>query len=92
MKNFGFSIKYSETALPVQLVEYLNQSMSCVNPRCRGVYFDTRFEHVKFVDFCGRYRIPLMQYLCSTRCRTGLEWTDDSNVEDTTRLRRVLLG
>lgn len=32
-----------------------------------GVFFDSRVEHIKFVDFCGRYRIPLLQYLCSSR-------------------------
>ena len=89
---FDSSLKYSERTLPAQLVEYLDTSNCCVNPRCRGVYFDSRVEHVKFVDFCGKYRIPLMQYICSSRCRTGLDWTDDSNVEDSTRMQRVLLG
>ena len=26
-------------------------------------------EHVKFVDFCGKYKVPLMQYLCSSTCK-----------------------
>jgi hypothetical protein len=45
----------------------LRSAEHCVNPKCCGVYFESRVEHVKFVDFCGKYRIPLMQYLCSTR-------------------------
>lgn len=32
-----------------------------------GVFFDNRVEHIKFVDFCGKYRVPLLQYLCSSR-------------------------
>lgn len=32
-----------------------------------GVFFDNRVEHIKFVDFCGRYRVPLLQYLCSSK-------------------------
>jgi hypothetical protein len=46
-------------------------------------------EHVKFVDFCGRYRIPLMQYLCSANC-------DDDHpavtLDEDDRMRKVLLG
>ena len=91
-KIVNSSINYNERVLPIQLVEYLDDSRSCVNPRCRGVYFDARVEHVKFVDFCGTYRIPLMQYLCSSKCRTGLDWTDDATCADSTRMRRVLLG
>ena len=34
-----------------------------------GVYFTSCVETVKFVDFCGKYRVPLLQYLCSPRCR-----------------------
>lgn len=32
-----------------------------------GVFFDNRIEHIKFVDFCGKYRVPLLQYLCSSK-------------------------
>ena len=32
-----------------------------------GVYFDNRVENVKFIDFCGKYRVPFMQYLCSSK-------------------------
>ncbi|PSN49085.1 Leucine-rich repeat-containing protein 58 [Blattella germanica] len=34
----------------------------------KSVFFDNRVEHIKFVDFCGKYRIPLLQYLCSSKC------------------------
>ena len=32
------------------------------------MYFSSRVEQVKFVDFCGKYRLPLLQYLCSPHC------------------------
>lgn len=54
--------------LPIQLLQYLRTAQSCVNPNCKGVYFDTRVEQIKFVDFCGIYRLPLLQYLCSPCC------------------------
>ena len=37
-----------------------------------GVYFDNRVENVKFIDFCGKYRVPFMQYLCSSKWVTHL--------------------
>ncbi len=84
-------IPYQDYYIPRHLTDYLQGARSCVNPNCRGVYFDKRIEHVKFVDFCGMYRIPLMQYLCSTRCTTGRPAVS-SNHEDGTRMKRVLLG
>ena len=63
-----------------------------------GVFFTSRFEHVKFVDFCGKYRVPLMQYLCSPSChttpafyRSGSDTETDEEV-DSEKLRKVLLG
>lgn len=65
----SYSIPYDcPGQVPRVLAQYLDGAVSCVNPRCRGVYFDSKVEHVKFVDFCGKYRVPLMQYLCSWRC------------------------
>lgn len=58
-----------------------------------GVFFDNRVEHIKFVDFCGKYRIPLLQYLCSSKCITG-SWESreiDSNATPHL-LSKVLLG
>lgn len=88
ISNYGLPFEHS--GIPHHLVDYLHQARSCLNPRCRGVYFDARVEHVKFVDFCGMYRIPLLQYLCSSSCRIGapaVQGGDESN-----RMRRVLLG
>jgi len=90
-------IPFSPEDLPHNLVSYLSMAHECVNPNCEGVYFDHRVEHVKFSDFCGKYKVPLLQYLCSPRCREQLPEYADCEVEDnsddrTYRLRRVLLG
>lgn len=55
-----------------------------------GVFFDNRVEHIKFVDFCGKYRLPLLQYLCSSKCigpRDGEE-----EIVSGAMIRKVLLG
>lgn len=59
---------YHNKELPKQLVDYLNSAQCCLNPKCKGVYFTSKVEHIKFVDFCGKYKVPLMQYLCSSTC------------------------
>lgn len=90
-------VKYSENDLPKNLLHYLDSCRRCVNPECKGVYFASRVENVKFVDFCGKYRLPLLQYLCSPKCRTSpyVPSSDtDTDDEDTAKakLKRVLLG
>ena len=99
-------IPYNDEDLPRAVHEYLKNSNCCVNPNCKGVFFDSRVEHVKFVDFCGKYRVPLMQYLCSSRCHVDKPaYSDESDnsrrnsTEDAARMdeenkkmRRVLLG
>ncbi|XP_021916222.1 leucine-rich repeat-containing protein 58 isoform X2 [Zootermopsis nevadensis] len=90
-------IPYGAPDLPRSLIEYLNSAHHCVNPTCKGVFFDNRVEHIKFVDFCGKYRIPLLQYLCSSKC---IE--DDCNSEvdesgtygyaNSNMMKKVLLG
>ncbi|GBP23507.1 Leucine-rich repeat-containing protein 58 [Eumeta japonica] len=80
--------------VPYSLIKYLNSAQCCVNNKCKGVFFDNRVEHIKFVDFCGKYRIPLLQYLCSSKCITG-SWesreTDSTNAHPH-MMRKVLLG
>ncbi|XP_062602214.1 leucine-rich repeat-containing protein 58-like [Saccostrea cucullata] len=92
-------VKYAKDDLPSNLRKYLGSAQRCVNPKCKGVYFTSRIEHVKFVDFCGKYRLPLLQYLCSPQCRTSPAVyhsssdteTDEEEVANA-KLRRVLLG
>ncbi|KAF5274307.1 hypothetical protein FQR65_LT04426 [Abscondita terminalis] len=76
--------------VPRTLFTYLENAHRCVNPQCKGVFFDNRVEHIKFVDFCGKYRIPLLQYLCSSKCIT-----DENEVDRPNRsymVKKVLLG
>jgi len=92
-------ITYSPAELPRSLQQFLSQCHECVNPSCSGVYFSHKVEHVKFSDFCGKYKIPLLQYLCSPKCREQTpEYADCDIAEETQgqlaelRLKRVLLG
>lgn len=83
-------MRYDEEHIPRNLVEYLNSGHRCVNPKCKGVFFNNRVEHVKFVDFCGKYRLPLLQYLCSSKCIGPREGEEE--VVSGAMIRKVLLG
>lgn len=95
-------VPFEKGELPLAVQAYLDSAQRCVNPKCKGVYFDARVEHIKFVDFCGKYRLPLLQYLCSAQCSSQLanghvsssesEMSDEESGVDMSRLRRVLLG
>lgn len=93
------NIPYSPRDLPSNLLLYLDLASKCPNPKCAGVYFDSCVRHIKFVDFCGKYRLPLMHYLCSPECtspcssnpQSDAESEDESSVP-VDRLQRVLLG
>lgn len=37
--------------VPPILIRYLRSATTCVNPKCKGVYFEAKAEHVKFVSF-----------------------------------------
>ncbi|KAL1489573.1 hypothetical protein ABEB36_013525 [Hypothenemus hampei] len=86
-----YNIEVGRHEIPITLFHYLNSAHRCVNPYCKGVYFDNRVEHIKFVDFCGKYRIPLLQYLCSSKCATtNLE--EDLRPHRSYLMQKVLLG
>lgn len=94
-------IPFSSQVLPMSLVRYLHTACHCLNPNCQGVYFDSHVETVKFVDFCGKYRLPLMQYLCSPQCYSPCPSSsssssdndsDDDSYVPSNRLKKVLLG
>ncbi|KAK6766366.1 hypothetical protein RB195_025959 [Necator americanus] len=86
--------------LPRELIAYLNSANQCVNPKCKGVYFEACVEHVKFVDFCGKYRVPLLQFLCSPKCSAATpayvssESSSDSDddVPKNMKMKKILLG
>lgn len=93
------NIPYSPQDLPENLLHYLDLASKCPNPKCAGVYFDSCVRHIKFVDFCGKYRLPLMHYLCSPECSSPCSSNpqSDADSEDESsvpayRLQRVLLG
>ncbi|KAI6218172.1 hypothetical protein M3Y99_01727500 [Aphelenchoides fujianensis] len=90
--------------LPAHLQAYLRTANQCVNPKCKGVYFEACNESVKFVEVCGRYRVPLLQYLCSPQCSSsspayaisssGESDDEEAQVPSTSqeRMKKVLLG
>ncbi|CAH1268587.1 LRRC58 [Branchiostoma lanceolatum] len=96
VKNSG--IPYGEGDVPPNLYRYLSLARKCPNPKCTGVYFDARVKQIKFVDFCGKYRLPLQQYLCSPRCTAPSPVTSSESESDeegavpSDKIRRVLLG
>jgi len=86
-------VKYGPDDLPKTILDYLNMAHCCVNPKCKGVFFDNRVEHIKFVDFCGKYRIPLLQYLCSSKCIEPANRPSEPQASASGfMMRKVLLG
>lgn len=86
-------VPYDDTQLPHSLVTFLNSAKHCDNPVCAGVYFTRHIRQIKFVDFCGKYRVPLMHYLCSS-CydESSLGNTEESDNSVTVkRVNTVLL-
>eukprot|EP00058_Branchiostoma_floridae_P023732 XP_002609222.1 hypothetical protein BRAFLDRAFT_125970 [Branchiostoma floridae] len=88
VKNQG--VTYSPDNLPSTLVQYLDAAC---------VYFESRFKNVKFVDFCGKYRLPLLQYLCSPNCSVpgqDLAYSDSESEDEhnvpANKMKKVLLG
>lgn len=93
-------IPYSNKNLPAFLVKYLDSANKCVNPKCYGVFFDSCVRHVKFVDFCGKYRLPFEQFLCSLHeneywddvsCSSNSSSEDDSEVGPSW-MKKILFG
>lgn len=93
------NIPYYPCDLPSNLLHYLDLASKCPNPKCAGVYFDSCVRQIKFVDFCGKYRLPLMHYLCSPECTSPCNSNPQSDAESEEessvpayRLQKVLLG
>uniref|UniRef100_A0A3Q2PQD1 Leucine rich repeat containing 58 n=1 Tax=Fundulus heteroclitus TaxID=8078 RepID=A0A3Q2PQD1_FUNHE len=93
------NVPYSPCDMPSNLERYLDLASKCPNPKCAGVYFDSCVRQIKFVDFCGKYRLPLMHYLCSPECTSPCSSNPQSDAESeeensvpADRLQRVLLG
>ncbi|NWR79607.1 LRC58 protein, partial [Centropus unirufus] len=98
------NVPYAPSDLPENLVRYLSLASNCPNPKCGGVYFDSCVRQIKFVDFCGKYRIPLMHYLCSPECSSPCSSASQSSTSQSEsdsedeasvaarRMQKVLLG
>jgi len=95
------NIPYDNTVLSERIIDHLESAHKCPNPNCSGVYFDTRYVQVKFVDCCGAYQLPLQQFLCSPNCiedteassTSGGSSDSDFNEVDVANLyRRVILS
>ncbi|ETN68997.1 leucine Rich repeat-containing domain protein [Necator americanus] len=80
--------------LPRELIAYLNSANQCVNPKCKGVYFEACVEHVKFVDFCGKYRVPSPKCSAATPAYVSSESSSDSDddVPKNMKMKKILLG
>ncbi len=67
-----------------------------------GVYFESCHKNIKFVDFCGKFYLPLLQFLCSPACTSTPTFrmtssdsddTDDQPTKDmSSKFKKVLLG
>lgn len=62
------SVPYSRDTLPNELLRYLDTARSCSNPSCAGVYFTSSAKAVDVTDFCGKFKVPLLKYLCQSQC------------------------
>ena len=76
---------------------YFNHRVSCSSGctyTMQGDYYNhpRQVEHVKFSDFCGKYRVPLLQYLCSAHCSVSMQDSGQEQDRGQLPLSRVLLG
>jgi Leucine-rich repeat (LRR) protein len=103
-KHTSHNQNFTTANLPKHLVDYLNSAQCCLNPKCKGVYFTSKVEHIKFVDFCGKFRVPLMQYLCSSTCNEKIAYrqyaeaacssssSDSDEQAEDKLLKKILIG
>eukprot|EP00040_Diaphanoeca_grandis_P035408 m.222644 g.222644 ORF g.222644 m.222644 type:complete len:473 (+) comp33380_c0_seq1:353-1771(+) len=61
-------IKYDTKAVPAEVKHFLNNAQQCNNPACAGVYFQSSVKNLQVVDFCGKFRVPLIKFLCKSKC------------------------
>ncbi|UJR21022.1 hypothetical protein I4U23_024122 [Adineta vaga] len=87
-------LDYDNKSIPKCLIEYLNSAKSCLNPKCQGVYFESCHKNIKFVDFCGKFYLPLLQFLCSPACTSTptCPLTTNSSDDMSSKFKKVLLG
>ena len=71
-------------------------------PLVLGVYFESCHKNIKFVDFCGKFYLPLLQFLCTPACTSTPTFQMSSSDSDdadglptkdmTNKFKKVLLG
>eukprot|EP00038_Savillea_parva_P005836 m.160237 g.160237 ORF g.160237 m.160237 type:complete len:408 (+) comp11919_c0_seq1:356-1579(+) len=64
----NYSVPFDNASLPGDLVSFLRSARYCNNPKCAGVYFTTHVKKLTIEDFCGKFRVPLMKFLCREGC------------------------
>jgi hypothetical protein len=59
-----------------------------------GVYFESCHKNIKFVDFCGKFYLPLLQFLCSPACTSTSTSSTIASIPDDmdSKFKKVLLG
>ena len=59
-----------------------------------GVYFESCHKNIKFVDFCGKFYLPLLQFLCSPACTSTPTCSSTTTTSDDmdSKFKKVLLG
>ena len=80
-----------EARLPLGVKQFLEGSHECLG--CGGSYFgDSGVSRVEFVDMCGSFRVPFLQYICSDACHNHNHGQPQmSRHGKLARLRKVLL-
>mmetsp|Transcript_5919 Transcript_5919/g.15065 ORF Transcript_5919/g.15065 Transcript_5919/m.15065 type:complete len:427 (+) Transcript_5919:102-1382(+) len=63
-------VPYGAAQLPGDLLHFLQSARRCNNPKCAGVYFSASVKRLTIEDFCGKFRVPLMKFLCREKCST----------------------
>jgi len=64
----NYSVPYHNAGLPRDLLTFLRSARRCNNPKCAGVYFTQSVKKLTIEDFCGKFRVPLMKFLCREKC------------------------
>eukprot|EP00041_Stephanoeca_diplocostata_P008373 m.124472 g.124472 ORF g.124472 m.124472 type:complete len:434 (+) comp17290_c0_seq1:330-1631(+) len=86
------NIPYDEQSIPQNLVTFLNSAQRCNNPACAGVYFTTNIKKFQVMDFCGKFRVPLMKFLCKEKCNETASFPATSTSPPCKKkLKKVLL-
>ena len=90
------NVPYDAAKLPPTLNTFLKSARRCNNPKCAGVYFTTHVKKLEIEDFCGKFRVPLMKFLCQEQCTEVPSYPHHpppaaASPQNKKKLKRVLL-